>query len=136
MLFLDQEKFSLAQEDISQLTAVFPEFMLKNKPLRIAYNEHKVKKLQTNNPRYPVVFTKPKYGAILVHNFVDDETGEQREVRYSDGSPQYRSDGRKVFLSKTKVIDSSFVFDPRKDKELLWFFYNFSISFPIYKSRA
>jgi hypothetical protein len=129
MLFLDQEKFILSQEELSELTAVFPEFMLKNRPLRIAYNEHKIKKLQTNNPRYPFVFTKPKYGAILIHNFIDDETGEQREVRYSDGSPQYRADGRKVFLSKTKVIDSSFVFDPRKDKELLWFFYNFSTLF-------
>lgn len=126
MLFMDGEKFSLDAEDLNQLKSVFPDFMLKNKSIRMTHNGDAIRKLQTNNPGMPFVFSKPKHGMLLFHNFVDPVTGEQREVRYSDGPPQYRNDGRKVFSAKSMPIDSNFIFDPKRDKELLWFVYNFS----------
>ena len=126
MLFIDGEKFSLSTEDLNQLKSVFPDFMLKNKSVRLTHNGDSVRKLQTNNPIVPFVYAKPKHGMLLFYNFVDPETGEQREVRFSDGPPQYRSDGRKIFSAKSMPIDANFFFDPRKDKELLWFVYNFS----------
>lgn len=126
MLFIDGEKFSLGTEELDQLKSVFPDFMLKNKSIRITYNGDVVRKLQTNNPGMPFVFAKPKYGMLLFCNFVDQETGEQREIRYSDGPPRFRSDGRKTFPAKSMPLDANFVFDPRRDKELLWYVYNFS----------
>lgn len=126
MLFIDGEKFSLGTEELDQLKSVFPDFMLKNKSIRITHNGDVVRKLQTNNPAMPFVFAKPKYGMLLFCNFVDQETGEQREIRYSDGPPRFRSDGRKTFPAKSMPLDANFVFDPRRDKELLWYVYNFS----------
>jgi len=126
MLFIDSEKFSLGTEEINQLKSVFPDFMLKNRAVRLAHNGDAIRKLQTNNPGMPFVFSKPRHGMLLFHNFVDQETGEQREVRYSDGPPRFKSDGRKSFPAKSLPLDSNFVFDPKKDKELLWFVYNFS----------
>jgi hypothetical protein len=126
MLFMDGEKFSLEAEDLNQLKSVFPDFMLKNKSVRITHNGDSVRKLQTNNPIIPMVFAKPKHGMLLFHNFVDPVTGEQREIRFSDGPPQFKSNGRKVFGAKSMPIDSNFIFDPRRHKELLWFVYNFS----------
>jgi len=126
MLFIDGEKFSLDTEELNQLKSVFPDFMLKNKSVRLTHNGDVARKLQTNNPLVPFVFSKPKYGMLLFHNYIDPVTGEQREIRYSDGPAQFRSDGRKVFSQKSMPIDSNFVFDPRKHKELLWFVYNFS----------
>lgn len=126
MLFIDGEKFSLGTEELNQLKSVFPDFMLKNKSVRLTQNGDNARKLQTNNPLIPFVYTKPKHGMLLFYNFVDQETGEQREVRYSDGPPRFKSDGRKSFPSKSMPLDVNFVFDPRKDKELLWFVYNFS----------
>ncbi len=126
MLFMDGEKFSLDAEDLNQLKSVFPDFMIKNKTIRMTHNGNAVRKLQTNNPGMPFVFAKPKHGMLLFHNFVDPVTGEQREIRYSDGPPQFKTNGRKVFAAKSMPIDSNFVFDPRRHKELLWFVYNFS----------
>ena len=126
MLFMDGEKFSLDAENLNQLKSVFPDFMIKNKTIRMTHNGDAIRKLQTNNPGMPFVFAKPKHGMLLFHNFVDSETGEQREVRYSDGPPQFKANGRKVFGAKSMPIDSNFVFDPRRHKELLWFVYNFS----------
>jgi hypothetical protein len=123
---MDGEKFSLDAENLNQLKSVFPDFMIKNKTIRMTHNGNAIRKLQTNNPGMPFVFAKPKHGMLLFHNFVDSETGEQREVRYSDGPPQFKANGRKVFGAKSMPIDSNFVFDPRRHKELLWFVYNFS----------
>jgi hypothetical protein len=123
---MDGEKFSLDAENLNQLKSVFPDFMIKNKTIRMTHNGDAIRKLQTNNPGMPFVFAKPKHGMLLFHNFVDSETGEQREVRYSDGPPQFKANGRKVFGAKSMPIDSNFVFDPRRHKELLWFVYNFS----------
>jgi hypothetical protein len=123
---MDGEKFSLDAEDLNQLKSVFPDFMIKNKTIRMTHNGNAVRKLQTNNPGMPFVFAKPKHGMLLFHNFVDPVTGEQREIRYSDGPPQFKTNGRKVFAAKSMPIDSNFVFDPRRHKELLWFVYNFS----------
>jgi hypothetical protein len=123
---MDGEKFSLDAEDLNQLKSVFPDFMIKNKTIRMTHNGDAIRKLQTNNPGMPFVFSKPKHGMLLFHNFVDPETGEQREIRYSDGPPQFKSNGRKVFGAKSMPIDSNFIFDPRRHKELLWFVYNFS----------
>jgi len=126
MLFIDGEKFTLGTEELNQLKSVFPDFILKNKSIRITYNENSVRKLQTNNPGMPFVFAKPKYGMLLFCNFVDQETGEQREIRFSDGPPRFKSDGRKSFPAKSMPLDANFIFDPKRDKELLWFVYNFS----------
>lgn len=128
MLFVDNEKFALGEDEINQLKSVFPNFIKKNEPVRVTYNESSVKKIATNNPNQPWVFSKPTHGLPLSYNWVDDETGEQREIRYSDGPPTYMSDGRKIFAKKTKVINNSLVFTS-KDKELLWFCYNFSKMF-------
>ena len=126
MLFIDSEKFSLGTEEINQLKSVFPDFMLKNRPVRLTHNGDAIRKLQTNNPGMPFVFSKTRHGMLLFYNFVDQETGEQREVRYSDGPPRFKSDGRKSFSAKSLPLDSNFIFDSKKDKELLWFVYNFS----------
>jgi hypothetical protein len=95
----------------------------------ISYTENKVQKLQTNNPSVPWVTSKPTLGVLLVHKWIDEETGEEREVRYTETAPKYSADGRKTFGSKNLVIDSSFRFTSDKHKELLWFMYNFSSSF-------
>lgn len=128
MLFIDNEKFTLSEDEINQLKAVFPNFIKKNEPVRINYNDGSIKKIATNNPNQPWVYSKPTHGLPLSYNWIDDETGEQREIRYSDGPPTYMADGRKVFSKKTKVINNSLVF-AAKDKEFLWFCYNFSKMF-------
>ena len=129
MLFVDNEKFNLGKEELDQLRAIFPEFMLKKKPVSISYVDNKVVKLQTNNPTMPWVTSKPTVGIMLVYNWIDDETGTEREIRYTDTAPKYLADGRKSFGAKNLVIDSSFKFLPEKHKELLWFCYNFGTSF-------
>lgn len=126
MLFADNKKFILDEEDLGQLTAAFPDFMNKGKTLRVNYNENVIKKIETNNPRTPHVFSKPLHSILLVSKWIDDETGEQREIRYSNQPPRYRGDGSSYFPEKHIVIDNSFSFNPAKDKELLWFCYNFS----------
>jgi hypothetical protein len=126
MLFADNKKFILDEEDLGQLTAVFPDFMNKGKVLRINYNENIVQKIETNNPKSPFVFSKPLHSILLVNTWIDDETGEQREIRFSKQAPRYRGDGSAYFPEKHIVIDNSFSFNPTKDKELLWFCYNFS----------
>lgn len=129
MLFVDNEKFNLGKDELDQLRAIFPEFMLKKRPVSISYVDNKVIKLQTNNPVMPWVTSKPTVGIMLVYNWIDDETGTEREIRYTDTAPKYLADGRKSFGPKNLVIDSSFVFTPDKHKELLWFCYNFGTSF-------
>ena len=125
MLFADNKKFVLDEEDLAQLTSVFPDFM-KGKSLRVNYNENVIQKIETNNPKTPHVFSKPLHSILLVSKWIDDETGEQREIRYSNQPPRYRGDGSSYFPEKHLVIDNSFSFNPSKDKELLWFCYNFS----------
>jgi hypothetical protein len=129
MLFVDNEKFNLGQEELDQLRAVFPEFIAKKRPVSISYVDHKVSKLQTNNPTMPWVTSKPTVGIMLVCNWIDEETGTEREIRYTETAPKYLADGRKNFGAKNLVIDSSFRFLPEKHKELLWFCYNFGTSF-------
>lgn len=129
MLFVDNEKFNLGQDEIDQLRAVFPEFITKKRPVSISYVDNKVSKLQTNNPTMPWVTSKPTVGIMLVCNWVDEETGAEREIRYTENAPKYLADGRKSFGAKNLVIDSSFQFLPEKHKELLWFCYNFGTSF-------
>ena len=129
MLFIDNEKFNLGQEELDQLRAVFPEFMVKKRPVSISYVDNKVSKLQTNNPVMPWVTSKPTVGILLVCNWIDEETGNEREIRYTETAPKYMADGRKSFGPKNLVIDSSFRFLPEKHKELLWFCYNFGTSF-------
>ena len=129
MLFIDNEKFNLGQDELDQLRAVFPEFMIKKRPVSITYVDNKVSKLQTNNPLMPWVTSKPTVGILLVYNWIDEETGTEREVRYTESAPKYLADGRKSFGPKNIVIDSSFQFLPEKHKELLWFCYNFGTSF-------
>jgi hypothetical protein len=129
MLFIDNEKFNLGPEELDQLRAVFPEFMIKKRPVSITYVDNKVSKLQTNNPLMPWVTSKPTVGILLVYNWIDEDTGVEREVRYTESAPKYMADGRKSFGPKNIVIDSSFKFLPEKHKELLWFCYNFGTSF-------
>lgn len=129
MLFIDNEKFNLGQEELDQLRAIFPEFITKKRPVSISYVDSKVSKLQTNNPSMPWVTSKPTVGIMLIYNWVDEETGTEREVRYTENAPKYLADGRKSFGAKNLVIDSSFTFLPEKHKELLWFCYNFGTSF-------
>lgn len=128
MLFADNQKFTLDEDDLELLTKHFPDFMKKGKTLRINYNERVIKKIETNNPRSPHVFSKPIHSLLLVNKWVDEETGEQREIRYSNQPPRHRSDGSSYFPEKHIVIDNSFVFKP-EDKELLWFCLNFSTAF-------
>ena len=129
MLFIDNEKFNLGQEELDQLRAVFPEFITKKRPVSISYVDNKISKLQTNNPAMPWVTSKPTVGIMLVCNWIDEETGTEREIRYTETAPKYLADGRKTFGAKNLVIDSSFRFLPEKHKELLWFCYNFCTSF-------
>ena len=126
MLFQDGQKFILDEEDLNQLKQVFPDYMNKNKILRITYNEGIVKKIETNNPASPYVFSKPTHNILLVNKWVDYETGEQREIRFSNQPARYRGDGSSYFAEKNIVIDTSFIFKPVEDIELLWFCYNFS----------
>ena len=114
MLFQDGQKFILDQEDIDELTSVFPEYMTKKKAVRLTYNANVVQKIETNNPSAPFVFSKPTFSINLSNTWVDYNTGEQREIRFSYLPAKYRSEG------------SSFVFKPGEDMELLWFCYNFS----------
>lgn len=44
MLFIDNEKFNLGPEELDQLRAVFPEFMIKKRPVSITYVDNKVSK--------------------------------------------------------------------------------------------
>jgi hypothetical protein len=128
MLFLDGQKFSLDAEDLQELQSVFPDYIKKNTPIRIIANENTTRRVETNDPRNPFVYTKPKYGMFLVHNYIDNETGEQHEIRFSDGAPQIMADGRKVFFAKHRNIEAGMSFSS-KEKELLWFAYNFSSLF-------
>ena len=129
MLFIDDEKFTLGQDELNQLKAVFPEFMMKNKPQRIAYTESASTRVQTNNPHVPWVHSKPLKGILLFHTWADPETGEEREVRYTDSAPKFGNDGRRQYGSKSLMIDSGFMFNPERHKELLWFCYNFCQAF-------
>ena len=54
MLFQDGQKFVLDEEDLNQLRQVFPDYMNKNKLLRITYNEGVIQKIETN--RHPHMF--------------------------------------------------------------------------------
>jgi hypothetical protein len=126
MLFQDGQKFILDEEDLNQLKQTFPDYMNKNKILRVTYNEGVIQKIETNNPASPFVFSKPTHNILLVNKWVDDETGEQREIRFSNQPARYRNDGSSYFVDKSSVIDTSFVFKPKEDIELLWFCYNFS----------
>jgi hypothetical protein len=126
MLFQDGQKFILDEEDLNQLKEVFPDYMNKNKGLRITYNAGVIQKIETNNPSAPYVFSKPTHNILLVNKWVDYETGEQREIRFSNQPARYRGDGSSYFAEKSTVIDTSFVFKPKEDIELLWFCYNFS----------
>jgi hypothetical protein len=126
MLFQDGQKFILDEEDLNQLRQAFPDYMNKNKILRITYNEGVVQKIETNNPASPFVFSKPTHNILLVNKWVDNETGEQREIRFSNQPARYRGDGSSYFAEKNIVIDTSFIFKPSEDIELLWFCYNFS----------
>ena len=100
--------------------------MNKSKALRVTYNAGVIQKIETNNPSAPFVFSKPTHNILLVNKWVDDETGEQREIRFSNQPARYRGDGSSYFAEKSTVIDTSFVFKPKEDIELLWFCYNFS----------
>jgi len=126
MLFQDGQKFVLDEEDLNQLRQVFPDYMNKNKILRITYNEGVIKKIETNNPSSPFVFSKPTHNILLVNKWVDYETGEQREIRFSNQPARYRGDGSSYFAEKNMVVDTSLIFKPVEDMELLWFCYNFS----------
>jgi hypothetical protein len=126
MLFQDGQKFILDEEDLNQLREVFPDYMNKNRGLRITYNAGVIQKIETNNPSAPFVFSKPTHNILLVNKWVDDETGEQREIRFSSQPARYRGDGSSYFAEKSTVIDTTFVFKPKEDIELLWFCYNFS----------
>lgn len=126
MLFQDGQKFILDQEDIDELTAVFPEYMIKKKAVRIIYNANVVQKIETNNPAAPYVFSKPTFSINLSNTWVDYNTGEQREIRFSYLPARYRSDGSSYFEDNHIIVDHSFVFKPGEDMELLWFCYNFS----------
>lgn len=126
MLFQDGQKFILDQEDIDELTSVFPEYMTKKKAVRITYNANVVQKIETNNPSAPFVFSKPTFSINLSNTWVDYTTGEQREIRFSYLPARYRSDGSSYFEDKHIIVDHSFVFKPGEDMELLWFCYNFS----------
>lgn len=126
MLFQDGQKFILDQEDIDELTLVFPEYMVKKKPVRINYNSGVVQKIETNNPSTPYVFSKPTFSVNLSNTWVDYNTGEQREIRFSYLPARYRGDGSSYFEESHIVVDHSFIFKPVEDMELLWFCYNFS----------
>jgi hypothetical protein len=126
MLFQDGQKFILDQEDIDELTSVFPEYMTKKKAVRITYNANVVQKIETNNPSAPFVFSKPTFSINLSNTWIDYNTGEQREIRFSYLPAKYRSDGSSYFEDKHIIVDHSFVFKPGEDMELLWFCYNFS----------
>jgi hypothetical protein len=126
MLFQDGQKFILDQEDIDELTLVFPEYMTKKKAVRLTYNANVVQKIETNNPSAPFVFSKPTFSINLSNTWVDYNTGEQREIRFSYLPAKYRSDGSSYFEDKHIIVDHSFVFKPGEDMELLWFCYNFS----------
>jgi hypothetical protein len=126
MLFQDGQKFILDQEDIDELTSVFPEYMNKKKAVRITYNANVVQKIETNNPAAPFVFSKPTFSINLSNTWVDYNTGEQREIRFSYLPARYRSDGSSYFEDNHIIVDHSFVFKPGEDMELLWFCYNFS----------
>ena len=126
MLFQDGQKFILDEEDLNQLREVFPDYMNKNRGLRITYNAGVIQKIETNNPSAPFVFSKPTHNILLINKWVDEETGEQREIRFSSQPARYRGDGSSYFAEKSTVIDTSFVFKPKEDIELLWFCYNFS----------
>jgi hypothetical protein len=126
MLFQDGQKFILDQEDIDELTSVFPEYMTKKKAVRLTYNANVVQKIETNNPSAPFVFSKPTFSINLSNTWVDYNTGEQREIRFSYLPAKYRSDGSSYFEDKHIIVDHSFVFKPGEDMELLWFCYNFS----------
>lgn len=126
MLFQDGQKFVLDQEDIDELTSVFPDYMIKKKTVRINYNPGVVQKIETNNPSAPYVFSTPTFSINLSNTWVDYETGEQREIRFSSQPARYRGDGSSYFEDNHIVLDHSFVFKPGEDMELLWFCYNFS----------
>jgi hypothetical protein len=126
MLFQDGQKFVLDQEDIDELTSVFPEYMNKKKAVRITYNANVVQKIETNNPAAPFVFSKPTFSINLSNTWVDYSTGEQREIRFSYLPARYRADGSSYFEDNHVIVDHSFVFKPGEDMELLWFCYNFS----------
>jgi hypothetical protein len=126
MLFQDGQKFVLDQEDIDELTEVFPEYMKKKKPVRVTYNANVVQKIETNNPSAPFVFSKPTFSINLSNTWVDYNTGEQREIRFSYLPAKYRGDGSSYFEDSHIILDNSFVFKPIEDMELLWFCYNFS----------
>ena len=126
MLFQDGQKFVLDQEDIDELTSVFPEYMIKKKPVRINYNAGVVQKIETNNPATPYVFSKPTFSVNLSNTWIDYNTGEQREIRFSYLPARYRGDGSSYFEESHIVVDHSFIFKPIEDMELLWFCYNFS----------
>lgn len=126
MLFEDGQKFILNQEDIDELTSVFPEYMTKKKAVRIIYNANVVQKIETNNPAAPFVFSKPTFSINLSNTWVDYNTGEQREIRFSYLPARHRSDGSSYFEDNHIIVDHSFVFKPGEDMELLWFCYNFS----------
>jgi hypothetical protein len=126
MLFEDGQKFILNQEDIDELTSVFPEYMTKKKAVRVTYNANVVQKIETNNPTAPFVFSKPTFSINLSNTWVDYNTGEQREIRFSYLPARHRSDGSSYFEDNHIIVDHSFVFKPGEDMELLWFCYNFS----------
>jgi hypothetical protein len=126
MLFQDGQKFVLDQEDIDELTSVFPEYMNKKKAVRITYNANVVQKIETNNPASPFVFSKPTFSVNLSNTWIDYDSGEQREIRFSYLPARYRGDGSSYFEDNHVVVDHSFVFKPGEDMELLWFCYNFS----------
>jgi hypothetical protein len=126
MLFQDGQKFVLDQEDIDELTSVFPEYMNKKKPVRVNYNSGVVQKIETNNPASPFVFSKPTFSIYLANTWVDYNTGEQREIRFSYLPAKDRGDGSSYFEDSHIILDNSFVFKPVEDMELLWFCYNFS----------
>lgn len=126
MLFQDGQKFVLDQEDLDELTSVFPEYMIKKKSVRVNYNPGVVQKIETNNPSAPFVFSKPTFSIHLANTWVDYNTGEQREIRFSYLPAKYRGDGSSYFEDSHIILDNSFVFKPVEDMELLWFCYNFS----------
>jgi hypothetical protein len=126
MLFQDGQKFVLDQEDIDELISVFPDYMIKKKTVRINYNPGVVQKIETNNPSAPFVFSTPTFSINLSNTWVDYNTGEQREIRFSNQPARYRGDGSSYFEDNHSILDHSFVFKPGADMELLWFCYNFS----------
>jgi hypothetical protein len=126
MLFQDGQKFVLDQEDIDELIEVFPDYMNKKKAVRITYNPGVVQKIETNNPNSPYVFSTPTFSINLSNTWIDYNTGEQREIRFSYLPARYRGDGSSFFEDNHIVLDQSFVFKPGEDMELLWFCYNFS----------